>query len=466
MLLGFSIANGQSRMVTGDWQGTLDVGVKLRLVLHIKSDAPGTYTGTLDSPDQGVKGIAASSVTVVGDSLHVKVDLIKGNFDGLFINDTTVSGAWSQGPGKAALTLVNTKVEFKVNRPQTPKAPFGYKSEDVEYDNADKTVHLAGTLTYPNSGGRFPVAILITGSGQQDRDETLFEHKPFAVIADYLTKKGFAVLRVDDRGIGKTTGEVNTATSADFAKDVEAGIAYLKKRSEIDTTRIGLIGHSEGGLIAEVVASRRKDINFMVLLAGPGVKGSVLLSEQGRAVLESSGLPSAAANLYAPFYLQVINYSITEKDTATAYKKAWAFYKNWEKTTDAQTRQSLGFKDDTAAANILRGLINGLSLPWMQYFLNSDPAQLLQKTTAKVLALNGEKDVQVLAKLNIDGIDAAMRKSKSKVYNSKILPGLNHLFQKCNLCSVNEYAVLEETFSPAALQEMGDWLQQNVLSTK
>ncbi|HEX8461453.1 MAG TPA: alpha/beta hydrolase, partial [Segetibacter sp.] len=367
-----------------------------------------------------------------------------------------------QGTLKAPITIVKTKEEFKINRPQTPKPPFGYKSEEVEYDSADKTVHLAGTLTYPNGGGRFPVAIMITGSGQQDRDETLFEHKSFAVIADYLTKRGFAILRVDDRGTGKTTGEVMKASSADFANDVEAGIAYLKKRAEIDTTRIGLIGHSEGGLIAALIGSRRKDINFMVMLAGPGIKGSVLLAEQGRAVLESQGIPAAAAKQYQGFYEQVINYSSSEKDTATAFAKVWTEYKNWEKTTDNATRQSLGYTDDAVATKILRNLVNTISLPWMKYFVSSDPAKLLEKTTAKVLALNGEKDIQVLAQPNIDGINAALKKSKSKVYNTKMFPGLNHLFQKCNLCTVGEYAVLEETFSVDALTEMGNWLQQNV----
>jgi pimeloyl-ACP methyl ester carboxylesterase len=464
VLLGATISNAQNRAIAGDWLGSLSIGVKLRLVLHVQSTAPGVYTGTLDSPDQGVKDIPASSVTVKGDSLHVGVDVIKGGFDGAFVDDTTVTGTWSQGPGKAAMTMVKTREAFKVNRPQTPKAPFSYKSEDVEYDNADKSVHFGGTITYPSTGSSFPAAILITGSGQQDRDETLFEHKPFAVIADYLTKQGFAVLRVDDRGIGKTKGEISTATSADFAKDVEAGIAYLKSKPEVDTTRMGLIGHSEGGLIAEIVASRRKDINFVVLLAGPGVKGSELLSEQSGAVLESQGMPLAMANVYRPFYLSVINNVVTEKDTAAAYKKAWLSYRNLQKNTDKQTMQTLGFGDDAQAEKILHDLINTLSVPWMKYFLLSEPAQYIEKINAKVLALNGEKDFQVRAKPNLTAIEAALKKSKSKVYNTKWLPGINHLFQKCNTCTISEYSSLEETFSPVALKEMGNWLQQNVQS--
>ncbi|MEJ7685333.1 MAG: alpha/beta fold hydrolase [Segetibacter sp.] len=459
-MLIISLSAVCQRPVKGDWMGTLNIGVKVRLVLHIKNDSAGSYTATMDSPDQGAKGLPVSSLSVRGDSLHVEVNVIKGNYEGLFINDTTVTGSWSQGPTKLALTLVKTNKTIALNRPQTPKPPFNYKSDDVEYDNADKSVHFAGTFTYPNSDGPFPAAILITGSGQQDRDETLFEHKPFAVIADYLTKKGFAILRVDDRGMGKTTGEVQNATSEDFAKDVEAGLSYLKSRKETDTSRLGLIGHSEGGLIAEFAASRRKDINFVVLLAGPGIKGSVLLADQGAAILEAEGYSSAVTNSYKPFYLQVINTSITEKDTLVAFKKVWAAFESWKKTTPETTRNQLGFTDDTTAKALLKNLVTTFSLPWMRYFLNNDPQKLIEKINAKVLALNGEKDVQVLAKPNLAGIKVALQKSKSKVSDIEMLPGLNHLFQKCIKCSVSEYGQLEETINPTALTAIGDWLKK------
>lgn len=463
-MLIISLSSVCQRQVKGDWMGTLNIGVKVRLILHIKKDsATGSYTATMDSPDQGAKGIPVSSLRVQGDSLHAEVNVIKGNYDGLFTDDTTLTGSWSQGPAKLALTLVKTNEVTALNRPQTPKPPFNYKSEDVEYDNADKSVHFAGTFTCPNSAGPFPAAILITGSGQQDRDETLFEHKPFAVIADYLTKEGLAVLRVDDRGMGKTTGDLLNATSEDFAKDVEAGLAYLKSRSETDTARLGLIGHSEGGLIAELLASRRKDINFVVLLAGPGIKGSVLLADQGAAILESEGYSADAVNLYKPFFSQVVNISITEKDTSVAFKKAWAAYESWKKTAPQTTRNQLGFTDDTAVKSILKNLVTTFLLPWMKYFLNNDPSKLVEKINAKVLALNGEKDIQVLAKPNLAGIKVALQKSKSKVADVEMLPGLNHLFQKCTKCSVSEYGQLEETINPAALTAIGDWLKKNEL---
>lgn len=452
----------QTKNVTGTWLGTLDVGVKVRLVLHINRDTAGFYNATMDSPDQGAKDIPVSSVTIEGDSLHVGVNIIKGNFDGLITNDMTITGTWSQGIAKLPLTIVRTNQIIALNRPQTPKPPFAYKSEDVEYFNADRSVHFGGTFTYPDSAGTFPTAILITGSGQQDRDETIFEHKPFAVIADYLTKRGFAILRVDDRGIGKTTGEAMTATSADFAKDVEAGISFLKSRPQTDTSRLGLIGHSEGGLIAALIAARRKDINFMILLAGPGIKGSLLLADQEAAILQSQGVSAAAANSYKSFYSQLINISLGAKDTATAFKEASTAFKQWEKTVSQVARKQLNLINDSVAEMQLRILVKTFSLPWMKYFLNSDPAILLKKTNAKVLALNGEKDVQVLAKPNLAGIIVALQKSKSRIYDAKMLQNLNHLFQRCIKCSVAEYAQIEETISPDALTAMGDWLQKNV----
>jgi len=233
----FSICcTAQTKDISGMWLGTLDVGVKLRLVFHFSETTAGLLSGTVDSPDQGVKGIPCS-VVKKGDSVIAEIAAIKGSYAGWIVNDSTISGKWTQGPGVFSLNLKKVTEIVAAIRPQTPKPPFNYNVEEVAYDNADKTAHLAGTLTYPKQGGPFPAAILITGSGQQDRDETIMEHKPFAVIADALTTQGFAVLRVDDRGTGKSTGKVINATSADFAKDVEAGLAYLRTNPMIDKNK-------------------------------------------------------------------------------------------------------------------------------------------------------------------------------------------------------------------------------------
>ena len=461
VISAFASAGFCQKIAQGNWNGKLNAGAELRIAIHIKKDDSGPYSATMDSPDQGAKGIPFSSATVDGDSLHLKMDMIKGGYDGRFVNDTTIKGIWRQGPSKFPLNIRKGDIP-ELKRPQTPKPPFGYKADDVEYDNSDKTVHFGATLTYPSNGVRFPAAILISGSGQQDRDETLFEHKPFAVIADYLTKQGFAILRVDDRGKGKTKGELKTATSADFAKDVEESLAFLKQQPQIDTTRLGLIGHSEGGLIAAIVSSRNKGIAFMVLLASPGENGTVLLGEQNEALVRSQGADSASAVAYKDLYLRQMKTIVEASDTATAFVNSLKAFNDWKAGTSSAILAALGMSGNEGLNEDIRAKIKAVNNPWLQYFLKSDAGKLFEKTTAKVLALNGEKDVQVLAASNIAGIKKALKKSKSKVYETKILPGLNHLFQHCTACTVKEYGELEETFSLEALTIMGDWLKKEV----
>ncbi len=461
LAMACSTASFSQKKPEGDWSGKLNAGAALRIAIHIKKDNASNYSATMDSPDQGAMGIPASSVIVEGDSLHLKMDAIKVGYEGRFMNDTTIDGILSQGPAKIPLNITKSRLA-ELKRPQTPKPPFAYKSDMVEYDNADKTVHFGATLTYPSTGGRFPAAILITGSGQQDRDETIFEHKPFAVIADYLTKQGFAILRVDDRGKGKTKGDLKTATSGDFAHDAEASLAFLKQQPQIDTTRLGLIGHSEGGLIAAIVSSRNKDIRFMVLLASPGESGTTLLGEQNEALVRSLGADSASAVAYKDLYLRQLKTMMEASDTATAFANSLKAFNDWKTVTSATTVAALGMSNNKGLNEDIRAKIKAVNTPWLQYFLKTDASKFLEKTTAKVLALNGEKDVQVLATSNIAGIEKVLKKRKSKSYETKILPGLNHLFQHCAKCTVNEYGELEETFSPEALQIIGDWLKKEV----
>jgi pimeloyl-ACP methyl ester carboxylesterase len=457
------ICPAQTRNIDGAWLGTLDVGMQLRLVFHFEKDAQQNYSAKIDSPDQGVNGIPTTSVYVVADSVRIMMDAINSKFEGVLLNDTTLAGSWSQGPATIPLTLKKVNELPTVNRPQTPLPPFPYTVEDVEFDNADKSVHLAGTITYPSAGGPFAAAILISGSGQQDRDETIAGHKPFAVIADHLTKQGMAILRLDDRGTGKSTGEVEKATSADFANDIETAIQYLSGHPAIDKNKIGLIGHSEGGLIASIIASRNKNIEFMILLAGPGTKGSVLLADQVEAIMQASNVPGPSAKAFKTLYSQVIHHSLTAKDTAAAITAAISTYYSWKKNAPGTVLTDLGITTDKIDEENIRTMVREFSKPWMKYFLQSDPVPYLQNTNAKVLALNGEKDVQVLPQPNLAGITAALQKSKSPVYEVKEMEGLNHLFQTCRQCTPAEYGMLEETFSPMALQAMSEWLKKNVM---
>ncbi len=461
-LVTYSLCFSQINHKTeGLWEGKLNAGVELRIVFHIQQNN-GVFSATMDSPDQNANGIPCSKVTVTNDSIIIELDVAHAAYKAKQDNDTTLTGLWQQGTASLPLVVHKVNAISVSNRPQTPKPPYPYNSEDVEYDNADKSVHFGATITYPKEGSNFPAAILITGSGQQDRDETLFDHKPFAVIADYLTKKGFAILRVDDRGKGKTTGDVNNATSKDFADDVEASLLYLQTRKEINLKKIGLIGHSEGGLIADLVAAKNKNIAFVIMLAGPGEKGSVLMAEQTGAILQSVGVNQQAAASYQNFYLQILNHTLTEKDSATAFAKTWTDYKQWEPTIDSSIRKQLQITSDEDSKKAISSIIHKTNTPWFTYFLKTDPQDYIKQFQCKVLALNGDKDVQVIANSNLAGIEAALKQSHSPAYETHKMKGLNHLFQHCKTCSPNEYGQLEETFAPEALQMMADWLSKNV----
>ena len=455
------VVNAQ-KGIEGIWEGKLALGAtSLRLVVNIKKDSTG-YSATFDSPDQGAKGIKTDGVVVRGDSLFVEVPSVGGRISGKLSNDSIINGAWFQG---ASLPLLLKKVaaasEFK--RPQTPKPPYAYLSEDVIYHNRNKSVQYGATLTTPKGTGPFPAIILITGSGQQNRDEELFGHKPFAVLADYLTKKGYAVLRVDDRGVGQTTGDAKAATSKDFATDVNAGIDYLKGRKEVDKTKLGLLGHSEGGMIAQLVAAERTDIAYLISMAGPGQKITDLMVDQNRAVLQSSGLSKQAIDDYLKFYSAIIPLVINAPTDTAAKVAGFQLLNKWVTETPVQTvAATTGIKDSASKINFINSFAGQLRTPWFKYFMSYNPEPYIQKIRSKVLVINGEKDVQVAAKPNIAGWKASLLKSRSKKFDVIELKGLNHLFQHCIACTVQEYGVIEETIAPEALNTIGDWLKKNV----
>ncbi|RXK80926.1 alpha/beta hydrolase family protein [Filimonas effusa] len=446
---------GQDKSVSGDWEGRF--AGKLRLIFHFTSNSGGKLTGKFDSPDQGAMGLAFTG-TATGDSIIVALEMPKASFRGQLINDSTILGSWYQGAATMPLALKKGS-SYKVNRPQTPVPPFSYNSEDIEYDNADGSVHFGATFTYPRSGGPFATAILITGSGIQDRDETILGHKPFAVIADHLTKNGYAVLRIDDRGAGKTRGSLVKATSADFAKDVEAALAYLKTRKETDKSKTGLIGHSEGGLIAVMVAAANPEaIQFVITLAGPGEKGSKLMSDQNEAVWLKHGATVVAAAAYRDLFSHIASAVTPESDSASLYLKAWAYYGEWKKKQDPNTLLLLSLYDEQQSAQLLQRLVQAMTTEWMKYFLLSDPVPYIKQLRCKFLALNGSEDIQVVPRTNLPAMQAAIAESGIKVSEVKELKGLNHLFQHCTTCTPQEYGQLEESFAPEALDTMTNWL--------
>jgi len=301
---------------------------------------------------------------------------------------------------------------------------------------------------------------MITGSGLQDRDETIFNHKPFAVIADYLTKNGFAVLRVDDRNMGKSKGDVKNATSLSFADDVMASINYLLQRKEVDKNKIGVIGHSEGGFIAPIIYTKWTKLAFIISLAGTGVPGFEISLKQATEPLKEL-IDPASLNAYYILEknsLQIISDSADKPDSATlnAEKKS---YSDWKASQPDTILNTLHLKNVTT--EMFATQISFQLKPWVKYFLTTDPAQFWQKVKCPVLLLNGEKDIQVYASQNIPAITASLQKAGDKNVTTKIFPGLNHLFQHCTKCTVAEYNELEETFAPEVLLVMGDWLKKN-----
>lgn len=429
----------------GDWIGTLDLGaLKLRIVFHI-INAPDGLKANIDSPDQNATGLPVSSVQVSGSSVRLESTRLNAIYEGKLDSSlATLNGTWKQGLGQWPLTLkrVTNKAELAPpERPQNPKKPYPYREEDVFYDNKVQGNKLAATLTIPPGKGPFPAVLLITGSGPQDRDESIMGHKPFLVLADYLTRKGIAVLRADDRGVGKSTGEFSAATTADFATDTEAGIAYLRTRPEVNSRMIGLLGHSEGGIIAPMVAARNADVAFIVMLAGSGVPGDEIIVAQTELIAESMSQNHEEAMKAGAREREVLNLVKQHGDDVLLQKEL-----RDELAGDAVSDAQIG------------ATIKQLNSPWLRYFISYDPAPALRKVTCPVLALNGAKDMQVPARQNLPAIRKALEAAGNKNFEVDELPGLNHLFQTAKTGAPSEYPQIEETMSPMVLEKISNWI--------
>lgn len=431
--------------IDGVWTGALDLGsVKLRLAFHIMNTADG-LKATMDSLDQGAMGVPVTSVTRNGTALKIALKQIDGVFDGKISEDkTTVAGTWTQHGDSRPLVLTRAKdkAALELKRPQNPVRPLPYREEEVSFENKVQGDTLAGTLTIPPGKGPFTAVLLITGSGPQDRDESLMGHKPFLVLSDWLTRNAIEVLRVDDRGVGKSTGVFGTATTADFATDVEAGVAFLKTRPEVNPKKIGLIGHSEGGVIAPMVAARNPDVGFIVMLAGSGVPGDQILVEQRTLIAEAGGMSKEEAEKDAVEERAVLALVVKEKDSPELEK-------------DLRQKLAEYVKDPELGAQV-----QVLTSPWFRYFLAYDPGPALGQVKCPVLALNGEKDLQVPPKQNLATIRKALEAGGNKNFEVVELPGLNHLFQTAKTGSPAEYGAIEETMSPVALEKMSGWILQ------
>lgn len=456
LLVCFSTLAAQSPSIAGKWKGKLSLpGLELTIVFNIEQKN-GELTGNLDSPDQGVTGIHCDNVSISGDTLLVSVLAVSGKYIGSLNKERTSStGKWIQKKQEFPLALekMNDTVQSVTktnNRPQTPVPPFPYVTEEVTFLSADGVTKLAGTLTRPMGTVPLPALILVTGSGPQDRDETLMGHKPFLVLADTLTKRGLAVLRYDDRGVGKSGGDFSGATTFDFAKDAEGAFNYLKTRKDILTDAISIAGHSEGGMVAQILGAEVKGIASLLMLAAPGIRCNELLIQQNKDVMAAEGQFLSVQEEVITRKAQSL--AIRDLDSAVAANELYKLLTEYRDKLPANEQAQL---NDENINNQIRTLLS----PWFRTFLRYDPQKFLEKISIPVFALNGSKDVQVAANTNIAGIKTALQKAGNNNVNAVIIPGLNHLFQKCKRCSVSEYSQIEETFSPVAIEEILKFLK-------
>ncbi len=465
LLFGFFSCLSQEQKKDDDyttWEGSIDVdNFHLKLIFKLTEDKC-----LLEVPAQAVVDYPSLECILCEDSIRIKfAGMIQAKFIGVNQADTLIVGNWIQS-GRIFPMNLKRKKEYK--RPQNPQTPLPYKAEDISYFNKDKSIKFGGTLTIPTEGTKHPVAILISGSGQQDRDETVFGHKPFLVIADYLTRHGIAVLRVDDRGVGETTGKesLNKATSYDFALDVIAGIEYLKKRTEIMPMKIGLIGHSEGGLIASIIGSTRNDLAFIVSMAGTGVSGKKIILSQIKKSLRRTLSPATVDSIIT-FETKAIEIILHEKNDKLAEISIFReLMGGWVNKQDTLVRKYFGMKlkDGYQSYNTkeLSKRYKHIMSPWYRYLLAYNPEEYLPKVSAPFLAINGEKDTQVLADLNLNGFQHTFEKHDKHNYKIISYPNLNHFFQHCKSGFIEEVEATEETISKEVLNDITTWIKSQL----
>lgn len=410
------------------------------------------YCTKMDSPNQGAFGLSTSGTSFADGKIEIDASGLGITYSGTLANDS-IAGTFKQGGLTLPLTLKKGETP-QLNRPQEPKPPYPYISENVTFENKPAEITLAGTLTLPDSTGTFPAVVLIAGSGPNDRDETVMGHKPFLVLADFLTRNGFAVLRYDKRGIGQSKGDYANAITDDFASDAEAAAVFLRSQTHIDAKRIALVGHSEGGIIAPMVAAKNNTIAAVVLMAGMGVKGAELMVEQNKAMMESQRIePETIARILPELkkiFESLAAWKATENNRTALQSDLTSV---WDK-------MPVMWQLKNKKEQYVRSSYHAMTSPWYRNFMALNPAVYLEKVKCPVFALNGEKDQQVNAAQNLHAIEESLNKSGNKHYSVKTYPQLNHLFQECETGSVDEYVKIEQTLSPEALSDILDWLKK------
>lgn len=437
--------------VEGVWQGALEThGLRLRFQLHVGHDTEGALIAAVDSIDQGVMGLPAIRVSQKESAFHFEVPAVAGVYDGkLNTAKDQLTGTWSQTAADGAkLDFRRSAQPVELRRPQNPVKPYPYSEEEISFGNQAANVTLSGTLTIPKGQGPFPATLLIAGSGPQDRDAAMANHRPFLVLADYLTRNGIVVLRYDKRGVGKSTGAPDAATTVDLSQDAEAGLAFLKQRKEVDAAHIGLIGHSEGAIIAPLMAGHTKEVAWIVLLSAPITKGEDTLLSQSELIARAGGLTEPQLEASLEFDHAAYDLVRQEKDAA----------KLAEKITQLVKDSGLDAALPPAA---LESQLRMLTSPWFRFFLDYDPQPNLKNVKCPVLGLYGQKDLQVPAKVNLPMLREGLEQTGNHDVDVRELPGLNHLLQHAYSGAPAEYGAIDETISPDALQMIVDWIAKH-----
>ena len=450
---GITIWGQTTQNLEGIWMGELKIpsGPSFNIIIDVEQKPDNSLVSHLISLDQGCISMTFHNTTFEKGQICWEMKSPPIAISGKYSKDSqmVIEGQFQQGGGTFPLQLRHVDEIPGYRRPQTPVKPYPYSEEEVVYENSKAGIKIAGTLTLPRGKGPFPVALLVSGSGPQDRNEFVVLHRPFKVLADYLTRHGIAVLRVDDRGVGSTTGDFSKATTRDFADDVLAGVHYLRNRKDVRPDGIGLIGHSEGGMIAPMVAAESSDVSFVVLTAAPGIPITEVMYLQHRQGTLAEGQSEAKASIKCQLYQDLYNIVKQEKDDQVAIEKMMQAYS----ALSSEEKKFLGWDEGKASSEI-----HDLVSPWKRYFVNFDPKPYLRAVKCPLLAINGDKDCQVISAENLSSIEKALEESGNSDFTVVELPGLNHLFQTAETGAESEYKDIEETFAPKALKIISGWI--------
>ena len=428
--------------IEGYWKGQIKLGAQeLEMAFDIKATDNG-FSATLDVPAQGAFDIPVDETVFQENRLNMTMSAMGATYSGM-LKESRIEGEFTQHGMTFPLNLEKGSKEAKQVRPQDPQPPFDYRVTEVSFTNEKEGNTLTGTLTIPKGKGPFPAMVLVSGSGQENRDEELMNHRPFWVIADYCARHGIAVLRYDDRGMGGSTGEVESATSLDFSYDAEAAFDFLRKQKHIDASRVGILGHSEGGVINFMVSARRPEVAFLVSLAGPSVNGIEVLKAQSEAIMRAQGLPEEAVAMSSAVNDQLYGIIADSENREEADSLLRNLVKGW------------GYNEE-----LTEQTVGQLASPWMYYFLRYDPTEAIVKTDCPALLLNGSKDLQVIASQNLPGYEKIIAEYGKTNLTLRELPDLNHLFQHCTTGSPEEYFTIDETISPEVLEMMVEFVKK------